>query len=155
AGRLSRPRRSPGTGGPSAVHPPEHHALPASQDRGDHGAQPLVAPRPLGADGRPDRGSTAPRRSRPIAPRPTGLAYTLSLGRLEGPSKSCRATWWPTVPRRRVRMWLASRVIALLAPGQGAQKPGMLTPWLELPGVAAQADALADAAGLDLVRLGT
>ena len=26
-------------------------------------------------------------------------------------------------------------VIALLAPGQGAQKPGMLMPWLELKGV--------------------
>jgi [acyl-carrier-protein] S-malonyltransferase len=31
----------------------------------------------------------------------------------------------------------------------------MLSPWLELPGVAATLDALCDAAGLDLVRLGT
>lgn len=46
-------------------------------------------------------------------------------------------------------------MIALLAPGQGAQKPGMLTRWLELPGVADHAARLAKAAGLDLVRLGT
>lgn len=46
-------------------------------------------------------------------------------------------------------------MIALLAPGQGAQKPGMLSPWLELDGVAAQVDAWSDATGLDLARLGT
>jgi [acyl-carrier-protein] S-malonyltransferase len=46
-------------------------------------------------------------------------------------------------------------VIAILAPGQGAQTPGMLTPWLELPGVREQFGALGEAAGLDLVRLGT
>lgn len=43
----------------------------------------------------------------------------------------------------------------MLAPGQGAQKPGMLTPWLELPGLAAAAEAMSAAAGLDLVGLGT
>ena len=26
-------------------------------------------------------------------------------------------------------------MLVLVAPGQGAQKPGLLTPWLELPGV--------------------
>ena len=29
-------------------------------------------------------------------------------------------------------------MIALFAPGQGSQTPGMLNPWLELPGVAEQ-----------------
>ena len=29
-------------------------------------------------------------------------------------------------------------VIAVFAPGQGSQTPGMLSPWLELPGVAEQ-----------------
>jgi [acyl-carrier-protein] S-malonyltransferase len=46
-------------------------------------------------------------------------------------------------------------VLAVLAPGQGAQKPGMLTPWLELPGAEAffrWAGAIADA---DLLTLGT
>jgi len=46
-------------------------------------------------------------------------------------------------------------VIAVFAPGQGAQSPGMLTPWLELPGVADQLAGLSEAAGLDLERLGT
>jgi [acyl-carrier-protein] S-malonyltransferase len=46
-------------------------------------------------------------------------------------------------------------VIALLAPGQGAQKPGMFTPWLELDGVAAQVAAWSESTGLDLATLGT
>lgn len=46
-------------------------------------------------------------------------------------------------------------MIAVLAPGQGAQTPGMVAPWLELPGVADQVAALSAAAGLDLARLGT
>jgi [acyl-carrier-protein] S-malonyltransferase len=45
--------------------------------------------------------------------------------------------------------------MALLAPGQGAQKPGMFSPWLELDGVAEQVAAWSEAAGLDLARLGT
>ncbi|SFU02015.1 [acyl-carrier-protein] S-malonyltransferase [Geodermatophilus amargosae] len=46
-------------------------------------------------------------------------------------------------------------MLAVLAPGQGAQKPGMLTPWLELPGAESffrWAGAIADA---DLLTLGT
>ncbi|MGK5170785.1 acyltransferase domain-containing protein [Geodermatophilus sp. CPCC 205761] len=46
-------------------------------------------------------------------------------------------------------------VLAVLAPGQGAQKPGMLTDWLELPGAESffrWAGAIADA---DLLSLGT
>ncbi|WP_078313172.1 MULTISPECIES: ACP S-malonyltransferase [unclassified Mycobacterium] len=46
-------------------------------------------------------------------------------------------------------------MIALLAPGQGSQTPGMLTPWLELPGVTDQVEQWSKASGLDLVRLGT
>jgi len=46
-------------------------------------------------------------------------------------------------------------VIALLAPGQGSQTPGMLTPWLELPGAAGQLASWSTASGLDLTRLGT
>jgi [acyl-carrier-protein] S-malonyltransferase len=47
------------------------------------------------------------------------------------------------------------RVLAVLAPGQGAQKPGMLTDWLDLPGAEPffrWAGAIADA---DLLGLGT
>ena len=46
-------------------------------------------------------------------------------------------------------------MLAVLAPGQGAQKPGMLAEWLELPGAESffrWAGAIADA---DLVTLGT
>jgi [acyl-carrier-protein] S-malonyltransferase len=50
-------------------------------------------------------------------------------------------------------------VIALLAPGQGSQTPGMLTPWLEGWVGSAQAaesiDRWSEAIGLDLRRLGT
>ncbi|OMQ15267.1 biotin attachment protein [Modestobacter sp. VKM Ac-2676] len=46
-------------------------------------------------------------------------------------------------------------MLAVLAPGQGAQKPGMLTDWLDLPGAESffrWAGAIADA---DLLELGT
>jgi [acyl-carrier-protein] S-malonyltransferase len=46
-------------------------------------------------------------------------------------------------------------VIALLAPGQGSQTEGMLSPWLELPGAADRLSSWSTASGLDLVRLGT
>ena len=46
-------------------------------------------------------------------------------------------------------------MIAVFAPGQGAQSPGMLAPWLELPGVADQLAAFSEVTGLDLGRLGT
>ncbi|MDQ2796220.1 MAG: acyltransferase domain-containing protein [Actinomycetota bacterium] len=46
-------------------------------------------------------------------------------------------------------------MIAVFAPGQGAQSPGMLSPWLELPGVADRLAEFSDATKLDLVRLGT
>ena len=42
-----------------------------------------------------------------------------------------------------------------LAPGQGAQTPGMLAPWLERPGAAEQVAQFSQLAGLDLARLGT
>ncbi|MGH3558241.1 MAG: ACP S-malonyltransferase, partial [Mycobacterium sp.] len=44
-------------------------------------------------------------------------------------------------------------MIALLAPGQGSQTPGMLSPWLELPGAADQMASWSTASGLDLARL--
>jgi len=46
-------------------------------------------------------------------------------------------------------------VLALLAPGQGSQTPGMLAPWVELPGAAERLDAWSQISGLDLARLGT
>lgn len=50
---------------------------------------------------------------------------------------------------------MLSDVIAVFAPGQGAQTPGMLAPWLELSGVEQQLGEFGEAAGLDLIALGT
>ncbi|MET8950832.1 ACP S-malonyltransferase [Streptomyces sp. NPDC004393] len=46
-------------------------------------------------------------------------------------------------------------MLVLVAPGQGAQTPGFLTPWLDLPGAAARVAAWSDAIGLDLAHYGT
>ena len=43
----------------------------------------------------------------------------------------------------------------IVAPGQGSQKPGFLTPWLELPGVKDTVEAWSDIAEVDLVTHGT
>ena len=43
----------------------------------------------------------------------------------------------------------------MLAPGQGSQTPGMLAPWLELPGAADRLSTWSQISGLDLARLGT
>lgn len=46
-------------------------------------------------------------------------------------------------------------MIALLAPGQGSQTPGMLAEWLELPHAADQIALWSKISGLDLATLGT
>ncbi|MHA6793752.1 ACP S-malonyltransferase [Pseudonocardia bannensis] len=46
-------------------------------------------------------------------------------------------------------------MIAFLAPGQGSQTPGMLSPWLDDPAAERTLDAWAEATGMDLRRLGT
>lgn len=46
-------------------------------------------------------------------------------------------------------------MLVLVAPGQGAQTPGFLTPWLELPGAADLVASWSDAIGLDLAHFGT
>ncbi|MEV4218125.1 MULTISPECIES: ACP S-malonyltransferase [unclassified Nonomuraea] len=46
-------------------------------------------------------------------------------------------------------------MLVVVAPGQGAQTPGFLTPWLELPGVADRLAAWSEVAGLDLIAFGT
>lgn len=43
----------------------------------------------------------------------------------------------------------------MFAPGQGSQTPGMLAPWLDLPGANDRLAQWSKASGLDLVRLGT
>jgi [acyl-carrier-protein] S-malonyltransferase len=46
-------------------------------------------------------------------------------------------------------------MLAIVAPGQGAQTPGFLLPWLDLPGVADRLTAWSELAGCDLVRCGS
>ncbi|HTJ67978.1 MAG TPA: acyltransferase domain-containing protein [Actinospica sp.] len=46
-------------------------------------------------------------------------------------------------------------MLVLVAPGQGAQAPGFLTPWLDVPGVADRLTWWSAVADLDLVHYGT
>ncbi len=46
-------------------------------------------------------------------------------------------------------------VLVIVAPGQGAQTPGFLTPWLEDPTFRSRFEWLSTVAGLDLVHYGT
>lgn len=46
-------------------------------------------------------------------------------------------------------------MILIAAPGQGAQTPGFLQPWLEVPGIADRLTWWSAVTGLDLVRYGT
>ncbi|MFE7958344.1 ACP S-malonyltransferase [Streptomyces sp. NPDC057413] len=46
-------------------------------------------------------------------------------------------------------------MLVLVAPGQGAQTPGFLTPWLDLPGAADRVAAWSEAIGLGLAHYGT
>ena len=46
-------------------------------------------------------------------------------------------------------------MLAVLAPGQGSQKPGFLTPWLDLAGSDSRLRWWSALAGVDLLRLGT
>ncbi|MGO2659375.1 ACP S-malonyltransferase [Mycetocola reblochoni] len=46
-------------------------------------------------------------------------------------------------------------MIVIVCPGQGSQKPGFLTPWLDLDGVGAALERYSEASGLDLTAHGT
>ncbi len=46
-------------------------------------------------------------------------------------------------------------MLVIVAPGQGAQTPGFLQPWLEDRTFASRFEWLATVAGLDLVHYGT
>src|SRR5450756_33192 len=50
---------------------------------------------------------------------------------------------------------MVNNVLIFTAPGQGAQTPGFLSPWLEIPGLAEQFGSWSELAGRDLIGLGT
>jgi len=50
---------------------------------------------------------------------------------------------------------MVNNVLIFAAPGQGAQTPGFLSPWLEIPGLTEKFGAWSELAGRDLIRLGT
>ena len=58
-------------------------------------------------------------------------------------------------PVRRLPARHSGDVLVIVAPGQGAQTPGFLTPWLEDPTFASRFEWLSTVAGLDLAHYGT
>ena len=46
-------------------------------------------------------------------------------------------------------------MLVVVAPGQGSQSPGVLSPWLERPGVSDRLSWLSTVSGVDLIRHGT
>ena len=48
-----------------------------------------------------------------------------------------------------------THMLVVVAPGQGAQSPGFLVPWLELEGVRERLDWLSAVSGIDLIAHGT
>jgi [acyl-carrier-protein] S-malonyltransferase len=50
---------------------------------------------------------------------------------------------------------MVNNVLIFTAPGQGAQTPGFLSAWLEIPGLAEQFGSWSELAGRDLIGLGT
>jgi len=58
-------------------------------------------------------------------------------------------------PAGSLKSWHTREVIVIVAPGQGSQTPGFLSPWLELPGAAEHLGAISDGVGIDLAAHGT
>jgi len=58
-------------------------------------------------------------------------------------------------PRNGLVSGRVDNVLAVLSPGQGSQKPGFLSPWLDLPGAEARLRWWSTLAGVDLIHLGT
>ena len=71
------------------------------------------------------------------------------------PTKTSRTSWSASAPPVRPRVRKGGPVLVIVAPGQGAQTPGFLRPWLELPHFEDRLRWLSACAGLDLVHYGT
>ena len=105
-------------GGPPPVRPPQHRAVPTATDRRRLRAGAHRTAGRLHAAGRPDAGAARQSARPPRCRIPTNrLRSNLVGGRY-------RITA-PIVDQ-------GGHVLVIVAPGQGAQTPGFLTPWLEL-----------------------
>jgi len=69
--------------------------------------------------------------------------------------KSGRENLWEQPRRRGECARNDDHVLAIVAPGQGAQTPGFLRPWLDDPTFANRLEWLSTVAGIDLVHYGT
>lgn len=58
-------------------------------------------------------------------------------------------------PAWRASVGKTGYVLAIVAPGQGAQSPGFLAAWLESPELAERLSSFSEVSGLDLARFGT
>jgi [acyl-carrier-protein] S-malonyltransferase len=74
---------------------------------------------------------------------------------LYGSHKILRWVWCVSTAQTHALIGESDSVLAVVAPGQGSQKPGFLIPWLDLPGTEARLRWWSTFAGLDLVHLGT
>jgi [acyl-carrier-protein] S-malonyltransferase len=71
------------------------------------------------------------------------------------PYKSRPVDWCTPDAREATSDGHSEGVLIIVAPGQGAQTPGFLTPWLEDTDFAARIDWLSAVAGLDLAHYGS
>ena len=130
--------------GAGAVRAPEHRALPAAPGRRrSPGSRP---PTPAGA---------FTLRSRWCSAGSARLADPPQRPICRNPTRSAPQLRRAPIPRRGPGVGHGGGVLAIVAPGQGAQTPGFLAPWLEDPTFADRLEWLSAVAGLDLAHYGT
>src|SRR5690606_32347020 len=142
AERLSGAGEQSGGRRADAVRSPQHRAVPAPTCDGRHRLVTLRCTLCVHTADRPDPGASGRWRSSVIV---------FCRGSTKAPRvlRPCPHGRPRPSPRESVR------VLVLVAPGQGAQTPGFLTEWLDLPGAADRVAGWSDAIGLDLAHYGT
>src|SRR5699024_1158275 len=124
--------------GPLPARPPQHRPLPPQEDHRSHRS-------------RPDRTACGIRH-----PHSVGVRSTVHSGTVgDSPQTHLRNLTAHVVCNIESTDGISLLVLVTACPGQGAQKAGFLTSWLELPGFGAALDELADASGIDLRTHGT
>src|SRR5690606_11957548 len=124
------------------LRPPQHRALPPAPGRRAHRPHAVGPPGCPGASTRADPGSAVRTRSIRLGFVGTPQSFALAF----------RVRRRRTTPSPQGRVAL---VLVIVAPGQGAQSPGFLTPWLADPTFRSRFEWLSTVAGIDLVEHGT